>query len=324
MRVGPLRSDSYEKTTMRLRILRSRARAAASATMDGVAPTNSEQDAAPDFSAHTSLSDVEEGGIGGECVEDPESIAAGKRTRATKIEAKQKVLLAARCRLQKLEEEREALVSALADNALNAAGKKKLEKAEERLPKAQQDVQRAQQELYDVELAQQKKVELQMSKRRRAAAASAAGETSGRMSEQGAIKLVELKLSREADFANTSDKTDSVWEHLHADWMALIEKGELPQSDARKKDALISRCAARHLRLSCVAPSLTSSPPPSPGTAQNSASSASFARGRTTPSSPVPAATTSTTSLPTDGARQPPRAPEHHPHALTTPGALVS
>ena len=61
------------------------------------------------------------------------------------------------------------------------------------------------------------------------------------MSEAGAIELVNLVFKFMWRLTNTSDKVESVWAHIHAAFMKLIEDGILPASDGRPVAALRSR-----------------------------------------------------------------------------------
>ena len=56
-------------------------------------------------------------------------------------------------------------------------------------------------------------------------------ELTKRLSEYGLISLVELRIKYQSRFDNTSDTGDKVWEHVLRDYDALVDRGELPESD---------------------------------------------------------------------------------------------
>ena len=71
--------------------------------------------------------------------------------------------------------------------------------------------------------------------------AAAAEELAARnvpLSELGQVTLVTIKMGMESLFRNTSDTTASVWNELHARFMARVSSGELPASDGRSSEAL--------------------------------------------------------------------------------------
>ena len=61
------------------------------------------------------------------------------------------------------------------------------------------------------------------------------------MSDAGAELLVDLKMKYESKFNNNSDKVESVWEHLHADFIAAVRDGRLPPGDERSLASLKTR-----------------------------------------------------------------------------------
>ena len=67
----------------------------------------------------------------------------------------------------------------------------------------------------------------------KAAAAAAKEEATRALSEAGQIMLCELRGKYSKQMDNTSDKVDSVWAHIHADFMKHVKSGDLPASDER-------------------------------------------------------------------------------------------
>lgn len=62
------------------------------------------------------------------------------------------------------------------------------------------------------------------------------------MSDAGAVALCELVLGKHGKaFSNFSDSSEKVWQHVHADFMAMVEAQELPESDGRSAAALRTR-----------------------------------------------------------------------------------
>ena len=64
------------------------------------------------------------------------------------------------------------------------------------------------------------------------------------LSEAGSIKVVELWVSPkyQARLNNTSDTVQSVFEHIHADFVKAVRNGELPSTDERSAAALRKKC----------------------------------------------------------------------------------
>ena len=64
------------------------------------------------------------------------------------------------------------------------------------------------------------------------------------LSEAGSIKVVELWVSPkyQARLNNTSDTVQSVFDHIHADFVKAVRKGELPSTDERSAAALRKKC----------------------------------------------------------------------------------
>jgi hypothetical protein len=80
---------------------------------------------------------------------------------------------------------------------------------------------------------------------RKDAAKKEAADAARDMSDQGAITLVELVLDKYARaFENNSDSVAKVWPHVHADFMAKVDAGELPATDGRSVESLRTRWVA--------------------------------------------------------------------------------
>ena len=92
------------------------------------------------------------------------------------------------------------------------------------------------------------------SKAAKAAAALAKEEVTKSLSEAGTIVLCQLRGKYAKQMDNTSDKVDSVWAHIHRDFMKEVTKGELPTSDGRSAAALQKRFATElgEFRLWCA------------------------------------------------------------------------
>ena len=63
-------------------------------------------------------------------------------------------------------------------------------------------------------------------------------ETNRAMTEAGLICLVEVRIKFQHRFDNSSDKSDSIWEHVRVDFMKHVNSGALPPSDGRSTAAL--------------------------------------------------------------------------------------
>ena len=63
-------------------------------------------------------------------------------------------------------------------------------------------------------------------------------ETNRPMTEQGLMALVEVRIKYQHRFDNSSDKSDSIWEHVRVDFMRRVASGALPPTDGRSTAAL--------------------------------------------------------------------------------------
>jgi hypothetical protein len=63
------------------------------------------------------------------------------------------------------------------------------------------------------------------------------------MSESGLLHLVELVCKYGPKSENSSDTSDSIWSHIHADFTKLVMNGDLVATDERGVKALRDKCA---------------------------------------------------------------------------------
>ncbi|KAL1524466.1 hypothetical protein AB1Y20_019360 [Prymnesium parvum] len=61
------------------------------------------------------------------------------------------------------------------------------------------------------------------------------------MSEAGVLALVDLRMRYESRIANHSDTVDSVWQHIHKDFVNMCDDVNLPRTDARGVGSLRSK-----------------------------------------------------------------------------------
>ena len=76
---------------------------------------------------------------------------------------------------------------------------------------------------------------------------------------QGAVALVEIRQSMNADFNDKVNPNENLWEHVAGKFNAKVAKGELPASDARNCDALKVKYSKVKVRaFTCPARTITS------------------------------------------------------------------
>ena len=109
--------------------------------------------------------------------------------------------------------------------------REKVTKFERELEILARDLQVAQDAAVEKANIEKKREELRMQKE----------EETRNMSDAGAMMLVEIRLSYQSRFDNTSDKADAIWAHIHSDFMKKVNDGDLPQSDGRNVQALEKR-----------------------------------------------------------------------------------
>jgi glycine/D-amino acid oxidase-like deaminating enzyme len=128
------------------------------------------------------------------------------------------------------------ITSAVGKAALNAREKAALEKWRGELARLEEQLEILQESLVVARRTEEAKQAAAEKKTKQAAEQAAAD---AHMSEAGACELVELVMLRmNARFVNKSDTVDAVWAHVHKEFMKLVEKGDLPATDARPVAAL--------------------------------------------------------------------------------------
>lgn len=115
-----------------------------------------------------------------------------------------------------------------------AGWRAKAEKISEELEAAREEVEEAKKTMASLATAAQQKEEEKAQKE----------EVARALSEPGAIKLVELWCSSKYQerLNNSSDTVQSIFEHIHADFVKAVHKGDLPSSDERGVAALRKKC----------------------------------------------------------------------------------
>ena len=158
-----------------------------------------------------------------------------KKPRGNKIEQKTRAIEEHAKKLS-LEQEKVRVLEAKRGtskrdvNALSSA-RAKVEKLERSLTDLRQELQDAVQRASV--LAEQEKKKLEKAAERE--------EESRNMSEAGVMQLVTIRLSYQSRFDNQSDKADKIWEHIHNEFMKLVDDGDLPSGDGRNQTALEKR-----------------------------------------------------------------------------------
>ena len=163
------------------------------------------------------------------------SAAAGERRRRLTGVEKAKAAIA-EC------VEKQAAATARLAEARAAAEKSSSKKAQDAFVKAKKHYEKQLEASAAADKVYYEAVDKAKSKAKEAAEkAAAAEELAARnvpLSELGQVTLVTIKMGMESLFRNTSDTTASVWNELHARFMAKVSSGELPASDGRSSEAL--------------------------------------------------------------------------------------
>ena len=131
----------------------------------------------------------------------------------------------------KLSKKKMAIESAMGRASLDSRQRAALEKTRadvQRLSTQIEDKQNDIKEARRMEEAKAKAAEKKEKEKEEKAAAEA------HMSEAGAIHLVELVFKYSSRLCNTSDKVEDVWKHIHKDFTAAVQKGDLPETDLRE------------------------------------------------------------------------------------------
>ena len=162
-----------------------------------------------------------------------------KRQRKGKLEAAQ----AAVVREQAAVSEAQGKIAVLESGPLKAADRKKLETLQKRLSKHKAELVQATSNLQAV---QEKKAADAAAAEKKAARDLATAEANRPLSEAGQEVLTELRMQFDHKFNNTSDKAEAVWAHVHKEFSAAVDKGQLPESDRRSVTALTRRYALEY------------------------------------------------------------------------------
>mmetsp|Transcript_37814 Transcript_37814/g.86490 ORF Transcript_37814/g.86490 Transcript_37814/m.86490 type:complete len:309 (+) Transcript_37814:61-987(+) len=67
------------------------------------------------------------------------------------------------------------------------------------------------------------------------------------MSEAGVLALVDLRMRYESRIANHSDTVDSVWQHIHKEFVTMCDDVQLPRTDARAVGSLRSKFSTEQI-----------------------------------------------------------------------------
>ena len=158
-----------------------------------------------------------------------------KKARGSKVEQAQK-----KCKMKE-----EQLAAARQAVAVGEAKNSKVKRDVQALERARGKVEKFERELEvlarDLQVAQEAAVERANLEKKREELRVQKEEDTRHMSDAGAMMLVEIRLSYQSRFDNTSDKADAIWAHIHSDFMKKVHDGDLPQSDGRNVQALEKR-----------------------------------------------------------------------------------
>ena len=106
-----------------------------------------------------------------------------------------------------------------------------IDKLERALVQLRGELQAARQLAADKAVADKKRSEMEAEKE----------EVTRNMTEAGAMQLVTIRLKYRLRFDNRSDKANAICTHVHDEFMKLVEKGDLQQTDGRSSRALEKR-----------------------------------------------------------------------------------
>ena len=158
-----------------------------------------------------------------------------KKPRGNKIEQKTRAIEEQEKKLA-LEQEKVRVMEA--KRGTNKRDVQALSSARAKVDKLERSLTDLRQELQDA--VQRASVLAELEKKRLEKAAERE-EESRNMSEAGVMQLVTIRLSYQSRFDNPSDKADKIWEHIHDEFMKLVEDDELPPGDGRSQTALEKR-----------------------------------------------------------------------------------
>lgn len=175
----------------------------------------------------------------GESASSESTAAASKRKRLTKLEAAEKRKSDT---LEKIERKKRQIEKACVNGRLPASKASQVQNWEADIAQLQRELEVHAKQLEDIQASEEKKALAAAAKAQRDALNS---EASRHLTEAGAVKLVKIKIKYDPQFNNTSDTSDAVWEHVHAEFAKAVSDGELAESDLRSAQALKLRCAVR-------------------------------------------------------------------------------
>ena len=158
-----------------------------------------------------------------------------KKARGNKVEQAQKKY---KSKEAQLEAARQAVAVGEAKNSKVKKVLQALEKAREKVTKFERELEIL---ARDLQVAQDAAVEKANIEKKREELRMQKEEETRNMSDAGAMMLVEIRLSYQSRFDNTSDRADTIWAHIHSDFMKKVNDGDLPQSDGRNVQALEKR-----------------------------------------------------------------------------------
>ena len=161
-----------------------------------------------------------------------------KRKRATKLEAATSGLAKAEAKLKGLEVATAALEHAASVARSGASFQKKqaaLTKHKTKITAAKAEVAAAQQKLEKESGAAEDRAAAAAAKRAKAAAET---DRAKKMSDDGIIKLITLRLEMQARFDDKSNQNENLWAIIAEKFQAAVDAGELPAGDARSVSSL--------------------------------------------------------------------------------------
>jgi DNA repair exonuclease SbcCD ATPase subunit len=155
----------------------------------------------------------------------------GAQTKLTKLQAA----------LDKKEEQIAATMSRGAKKPLNPREEETMLSWRSKADKLSDDVETARQEVEEAKKTMAAAVE---ASRRKEEDKAQKEEVARALSEPSAMKVVELWVSTKYQerLNNSSDTVHHVFEHIHADFIKAVRKGDLPSTDERGVAALRKKC----------------------------------------------------------------------------------
>ena len=162
--------------------------------------------------------------------------AAAKRKRSDALTAQQTRVDAAKAKALRLAQGLASKHARYGTPAAASGRARELKMDEEKVKEAEAAIPAAEaklQELKDKAAAKQSAAE------QAAAKAAEKAEAAKPMSDEGRFALVKTKFKHEKKFRNTKDRTMNIWkDDVHPDFIALVDSGDLIESDRRDADSL--------------------------------------------------------------------------------------